>query len=115
MPLTDAYIKGIKPLDTPKKYFDGGGLYLFVQPTGSKRWKLTYRFEKKQNTLSFGEYPTVSLKEAREKREEAKKLLDKGINPSAHKKAVRFAVHAETHNTLSWLLVLCNTYSYCAT
>ena len=52
MKLTDVYIKSIKAGDKPKKYFDGGGLYLHVYPTGGKLWQMAYRFERKQKTLS---------------------------------------------------------------
>ena len=99
MPLTDTHIKTIKYTGKPKKYFDGGGLFLFVSATGSKLWRMAYRFEQKENLLSFGEYPAVSLKDARERREEAKKMLAKGIDPSMHKKAVKAAQLSEMNDT----------------
>ncbi len=99
MQLTDTYIKSIKPLEKPKKYFDGGGLFLYVPPTGNKFWRLSYRFDKKAKLLSLGEYPTVSLKEARARREEAKKLLAKDIDPSEHKKAIKSERIAEAQNS----------------
>lgn len=86
MPLNDTFIRGVKPLDKPKKYFDGGGLFLFVPANGSKLWRMAYRFGGKSKLLSFGEYPAVSLKDAREKREEAKKLLARNIDPSEQKR-----------------------------
>lgn len=65
MPLTDTYIRNVKPNGKPKKHFDGGGLFLFVTASGSKLWRMVYRFDQKSKILSFGEYPTVSLKDAR--------------------------------------------------
>ncbi|MCX4310562.1 MAG: integrase arm-type DNA-binding domain-containing protein [Desulfovibrio sp.] len=86
MPLNDTFIRSVKPLDKPKKYFDGGGLFLFVPASGSKLWRMAYRFDGKSKLLSFGEYPAVSLKDARERREEAKKLLARNIDPSEQKR-----------------------------
>lgn len=96
--LTDTFIRSLKPAEKPKKYADSGGLFLFVPTSGSKLWRMAYRYNKKSKLLSFGEYPTVSLKMAREKREEAKKLLADGIDPSQHKKAVQAARQAEEAN-----------------
>ena len=86
MPLNDTFIRSVKPLYKPKKYFDGGGLFLFVPASGSKLWRMAYRFDGKSKLLSFGEYPAVSLKDARERREEAKKLLARNIDPSEQKR-----------------------------
>lgn len=86
MPLNDTFIRSVKPLDKPKKYFDGGGLFLFVPASGSKLWRMAYRFDGKSKLLSFGEYPAVSLKDARERRDDAKKLLAKNIDPSERKR-----------------------------
>ncbi len=86
MPLNDTFIRSVKPLDKPKKYFDGGGLFLFVPASGSKLWRMAYRFDGKSKLLSFGEYPAVSLKDARERREEAKKLLARNIDPSEQRR-----------------------------
>ena len=99
MPLNDIKIKGLKPTEKISRYSDGEGLYLEVTPKGSKLWKMAYRFEGKQKTLSFGKYPTVSLSKAREKRLEAKTLLADGIDPNAKKKAERAAEVAATENT----------------
>jgi hypothetical protein len=68
MPLTDIEVRAAKTektAATPKKLFDGGGLYLRVDPKGSKLWRMAYRFEGKERTLSFGSYPEVSLKDTR--------------------------------------------------
>ena len=89
--LTDTQIRNLKPAEKAKKYADGGGLYLYVARTGSKLWRMAYRFNDKEKLLSFGEYPIVSLKDARTKRNEAKKLLADGIDPSRHKKEMKNA------------------------
>lgn len=91
MPLTDTHIRSLKPDMKPRKYFDGGGLFLFIPTSGSKLWRMAYRFDGKSKLLSFGEYPTVSLKDARERREDAKRMLSRGIDPSDHKRQMRQA------------------------
>lgn len=87
--LDDKRIQRLKPEATPKKYADGGGLFLYIAASGSKLWRMAYRFNKKAKLLSFGEYPGVSLQVARQRREEAKELLAQGIDPAAHKKATK--------------------------
>jgi hypothetical protein len=94
MKLTDTALRAIKTNGKDQKLFDGGGLYLFVSPSGGKLWRMAYRFGGKQKTLSFGAYPALPLKDARLKRDEAKEQLAKGIDPAAHKKAVRAAARA---------------------
>lgn len=85
MPLVDLSLRKAGPGDKPHKLVDGKGLYLLVQTTGGKLWRLNYRFDGKQKTLALGSYPDVSLTKAREKREEARKLLAEGIDPGAAK------------------------------
>jgi len=99
MPLTDTHIRSLKYTGKPTKHFDGNGLFLFLSPSGKKLWRMAYRFERKEKLLSFGEYPTVSLKDAREHREKAKRLLAKGIDPAAHKKAAKAERLSETKDT----------------
>lgn len=89
MSLTDTAIKRAKASARPFKMYDGSGLYLEVAPTGSKRWRFKYMFLKKENRISLGLYPEVSLSMARERQREMKKLLAHGVNPSAHRKAVK--------------------------
>lgn len=91
MKLSDVKIRNAKPSDKQQKLSDGGGLFLLISTNGTKAWRLAYRHGGKQKLLSLGIYPAVSLKEAREKREELKTLLVKGIDPSAHRQAVKFA------------------------
>jgi len=83
MALTVAKIKTAKVPAGKKltKLSDGGGLYLLVKPSG-KYWKLKYRFANKEKTLSMGVFPSVTLKEARDKRHDAKKLLEQNKDPS---------------------------------
>lgn len=91
MPLSDIQVKTAKPAEKPLRLFDGGGMYLEISPTGGKLWRMKYRFEGKEKRLSFGIYPGVSLREARDRREEARKQLAQGIDPAAQKKAIKAA------------------------
>jgi integrase len=91
MPLTDTAIRKTKPTDKPQKMFDGGGLYLLLNPNGSRWWRWKHRVGGKEKLLSFGVYPDVSLAQAREKRDEARKQLAAGIDPGANRKAVAAA------------------------
>jgi Arm DNA-binding domain len=94
MPLTDTRIRAIKPSAKPQKIADGGALYLLVTPHGTKAWRLAYRYNGKQKTLSVGIYPVVTLGEARARRDRAKKLLADGIDPSAQRKLDRVTARA---------------------
>jgi len=85
MPLTDTQIRNAKPKSRPYKLSDSGGLLLLVHPNGSKYWRQKYRFAHKEKTLSHGVYPEVTLKEAREKRDDARKLLSNGVDPQEAK------------------------------
>jgi integrase len=91
MPLTDTSIKNAKPQTKPRRLFDGGGLYLEVSPAGGKWWRLKYRIAGKEKRLSFGVYPDVGLKEARNRRDAARKLLADGVDPAANRKAINSA------------------------
>lgn len=95
MKLTDTALRALKPVDKVQKLSDGGGLYLHVTLTGSKLWRMAYRFEGKQKLLSFGAYPTLSLRDTRKLREEAKEQLVKGIDPGAEKREAKAAVIAK--------------------
>ena len=87
MPLKDIAVRNAKRSDKPRKLSDGGGLHILIQPTGGKLWRLAYRFAGKQKTLALGVYPAISLEEARRRRDEAKKLLARSIDPSVQRKA----------------------------
>ncbi|WP_350356500.1 tyrosine-type recombinase/integrase [Methylocystis iwaonis] len=90
-PLNDLEIRNAKPGDRLRKLSDGGGLQLWVTPDGAKRWRLAYRFAGAEKNLAIGVYPTVGLKEARAKRDEAKRLLADGQDPSVAKKIAKAA------------------------
>ena len=85
--LNDAIIKNAKPSNKVQKLADGGGLFLYVEPNHSKRWRYRFQFEGKEQLLSLGIYPDVKLKEARLERDRLKDLINQGINPSAQRKA----------------------------
>lgn len=87
MPLTDTAIRTAKPGEKPYKLADEKGLFLLVNPNGSKWWRLKFRVGGKEKQLSFGTYPDVGLKEARGKRDDARKLLADGVDPSETRKA----------------------------
>ena len=87
--LNDAAIKNAKPKSKTEKLKDGGGLFLYVEPNGSKRWRYRFQFEGKEQLLSLGVYPDVTLKEARLERDRLKDLINQGINPSEQRKALR--------------------------
>lgn len=86
--LTDARCRAAKSDGKPLKLFDGGGLFLFLAPTGSKTWRLAYRIDGRPQTLSIGPYPAVSLAEARQKRDEAKAKLRDGTDPKPKRERV---------------------------
>ena len=97
--LKDTSLRNTKPTARPKKLSDHGGLHLLVQPTGSRLWRLAYRFAGKQKTLALGVYPAVSLAEARRGKDEAKNLLAKGVDPAAQRKLDRQVAKAGTEST----------------
>ncbi len=91
MSLSDTSIRNAKPDKKTKKLYDERGLYLEVSPAGGKWWRLKYRFNDKEKRISLGVYPDVSLKDARDRRDEARKLLANGIDPSENRKAMKSA------------------------
>jgi integrase len=91
MRLTDIQIKRIKPSAKPYKVSDGGGLFLWVTPSGGKIWRWTYRYEGRAKLMTFGGYPDVSLSLARERHTAARKLLATGMDPMAERKAEKAA------------------------
>ena len=81
-PMTDAQVRNAKPNNGKQAtYFDGGGMYLLVSPSGDKGWRFKYRLHGKDRLMSFGTYPEISLSKAREMRSEARRLVAKGIDP----------------------------------
>ncbi len=83
--LTDAQVRKIKALDKKKRYSDEKGLYLEVTPSGGKFWRLKYRFNGRESTLTIGSYPEITLAQARRARDEARIQLYNGIDPNAIK------------------------------
>lgn len=107
MPLTDIQIRkakgGITPAgvrtEKPYKMADGAGMYLEVAPGGGKWWRFKYRFAGKETRVSLGVYPDVSLKDARERRDQARRQLAAGIDPAEHKKARKLALITGDENS----------------
>ena len=101
MKLNDRQIKNAKPAETGKKYklFDGDGLYLEVTPAGGKVFRLKYRIDGKEKTFTIGKYPTVSLVEARQAAENARRLLASGQDPSEAKQQEKRERQAAVSNT----------------
>ena len=108
MALTDTTLRNLKPEEKTYRRSDGGNMFIEVKPTGSKLWRMAYRFEGKQKLLSFGKYPAVSLAKARDRRADAKALLADGIDPMAQAKAdkeERAALHEHTFAIIAAELV----------
>ena len=97
--LTELGVRKAKPSSKPKKFSDGGGLFLLLHPSGSKYWRMKYRFIGKEKLLAFGVWPEVSLTEARKKRNEAKQFLKSGKDPSAAKKNLKLSQRVAQSNT----------------
>jgi len=107
MPLTDTAIRTAKPTDKPYKLSDEKGLFLLIQPNGAKYWRLKYRYGGKEKMLSFGVYPDIGLKDARTKRDEARNLLTKDVDPGEHKKATKAAKVERSANSFE---VICREW-----
>jgi hypothetical protein len=99
MPLTDIAVRKAKGRATPHKLADGGGLYLLVRSGDARYWRMDYRWAGKRRTLALGVYPSVSLATARERRDQARKLLASGVDPSAQRKLERLVAKAAADNT----------------
>jgi hypothetical protein len=103
MKLTDREIRATKAGHAIAKLSDGGGLQLWITPDGAKRWRLAYRHNGSQKTLAIGVYPAVSLKQAREARDEARRVLGRGQDPSLAKKLEKAAKLKNSGNTFNAL------------
>ena len=99
MPLTDARIRATKPAAKPVKLTDGGGLYMEVRPSGKKLWRYRYRIVDKENLFAIGEYPEISLAEARAEHDKARALVKQGLHPSHSRQAERLSTHLANANT----------------
>lgn len=110
MALTDVAVRTAKPSEKARKLADEKGMYLLIQASGAKLWRMDYRFESKRKTLALGTYPETSLAQARDKRDEARKLLAQEIDPSAQRKqdkAERRDAQANTFEAIArdWMKV----------
>ncbi len=103
MPLTDTAIRKAKSGDKPQKLSDEKGLYLLIHPNGGKWWRFDYRFGGKRKTLSMGVYPEISLKDARDRRDEARKLLANDCDPGENRKVQKNAAAERSANSFEVL------------
>ena len=103
MPLTDRAIRSAKHESRTRKMFDAGGLYLELAPAGGKWWRFKYYFGGKEKRLSLGVYPEVSLKEARDRRDEARRMVKNFIDPSEHRKELKRAKREEVENAFEFV------------
>jgi hypothetical protein len=104
MPLTDIQIRNAKSGASIRKLSDSGGLQCWITPAGGKIWKLAYRYDRRQKTLTIGPYPIIGLAEARKRRDDAKALLFSGIDPSQQKavaKRTRSITNAQTYEAVA--------------
>jgi integrase len=99
MALTDTEIRRSKPAQRPYKLSDGAGLHLLITQAGGKLWRWKYRFDRAEKLMALGRYPEVSLSEARERRDAARKRLASGIDPMAARMAEKTAVKVATEQT----------------
>lgn len=99
MALSDTAIRTAKPTEKPRKLADEKGMYLLIQPSGAKLWRMDYRFDNKRKTLALGTYPDTGLALAREKRDTARKLMAQNIDPSAQRKQDKIERKVSQENT----------------
>ena len=98
MSLTEIKIKSAKPKDKKYKLFDSEGLFLLVNPNGSKYWRLKYRYNDRENTYAIGVYPDCSLAQARDKKNAVKSQLKEGINPNNKRKLIELEEKIQAGN-----------------
>jgi integrase len=120
VPLSDVQVRNAKTKEKDCKLSDGQGLYLLIATTGGKLWRLDYTFAGKRKTLALGNYPSVSLSDARQRRDDARKLLANGVDPGAIKKAQKAATVAVTENSFEvvareWHSKFSGSWSACHT
>ncbi len=102
--LSDAKIRSLKPKEKAYKVYDDRGLYMVVNPNGSRWWRFKYKYDGRERGISLGVYPDVTLQYAREQLQEARQLLARGIDPSAQRRTVKIA-RADTFKVIAeeWL------------
>jgi integrase len=101
MALTDVAIRNAKPREKPYKLGDALGMFLLVQPTGGKLWRLKYRIDGKEKKLGIGTYPEISLAEARKRRDDARELIARGQDPSREKQRAKVRGRIDADNTFA--------------
>lgn len=116
MALTDTAIRNAKPTDKAFKLYDEKGLFLIINPNGGKWWRIKYRFDDKEKTLSLGTYPEIKLAGARERRDKARELVANGIDPSENRKAAKETKNGNLANSFEviareWIATKLNTKS----
>jgi len=99
MALTALEVSKSKAADKPQRLADGGNMYLLIQPNGAKYWRMDYRLAGKRKTLAIGVYPDISLSDAREQREQARKLIANGVDPVAVKQAQKVSAIENVENS----------------
>ena len=109
MALTDVAIKNAKSHEKPYKMGDAGGLFLLVQPSGGKLWRLKYRVDGREKKLAIGPYPEISLAEARRRRDDARTLIITGKDPSLEKQRDKVWSRVRAESTFAAI-----TKEYCA-
>lgn len=108
MPLTNVKVRNAKPGEKQRKLSDSDGMYLLVTPNGGKCWRLKYRYVGKEKVLALGTYPEISLADARQRREDARKLLANGVDPGAVRKAQK---QAKTESTETFEVIAREWYA----
>lgn len=101
MPLTDVAIRNAKPREKPYKMGDALGLFLLVQPTGAKLWRLKYRIHGREKKVALGKYPEIGLADARNRTREAREQLAHGLDPGREKQKAKLRAHLEANNSFS--------------
>jgi len=99
LPLTDTAVRAARPRDKAFKLADGAGLHVVVTPSGGKLWRLKYRYAGKEKLLSLGAYPAVNLKAARDRRDEAKRMLADQVDPGGEKRNAKLIAAVNAANT----------------
>ncbi len=99
MPLTDLEIRAARPRQKAYRLTDGAGMYLEVSPSGGKHWRLKYRFGGKEKRLALGAYPLITIKDARRRRDDARRLLADGIDPGLERRIQKAAAVQRAENS----------------
>ena len=99
MALSDTALRNAKPTEKPYKLYDERGLYVIVNPNGGKWWRLKYRLDGKEKTISLGTYPEVTLAQARGKRDDARSLVADNTDPSHHRRETKIQAKLASQNT----------------